>query len=611
MHLGLFGAGGRYDCGIVQRGGGSVPADTIPFKVLQNAKRFPNQPAYYVKEQGSWKPTTWAAYGREIMSAAKAMIALGVEPGDHVSILGFNRPEWVIFDVAAMAVGAVPAGIYATNSPEECRYILDHSESVLVLVENADQWAKIDAVRGELPKLRKTVAMKGAGIDHDFVLSWDDFNAAGAGVDDAAVDERLEGIALHDLGTFIYTSGTTGPPKAVMLSHENLAWTAAGGIEAFGLSATDSNLSYLPLSHIAEQMFTIHIPSTIASAVYYAESIDLLAENLKEVRPTIFAGVPRVWEKFYAGITSELDKATGVKARIATWALDTGRKANDLRNQGREPSGALAVQEKLADRLVLSKVKQAIGLDNAKVLATAAAPIASEILEFFSAFFVISEIYGQSEGSGPTTMNFPGKTRFGTVGLPYPGAEVKIASDGEILLKGKNVFLGYYKDDAATREAVEDGWLHSGDLGEFDDDGFLHITGRKKDIIITAGGKNVAPSAFETSLKNHELVSECVVIGDRRKYLTALITVDEEAAPAWMEARGLSGLAHESAEIREVIQEAVDDLNKHFARVEQVKKFAVLPRQLSIEGGELTPTLKVKRNVVADHFAEEIESMYA
>jgi long-chain acyl-CoA synthetase len=538
------------------------------------------------------------------------MIALGMEPGDHVAILGFNRPEWVIFDVAAMAAGGAPAGIYATNSPEECKYILNHSEAKLVLVEDQDQWSKIDAVRSELPFLQKAIAMKGAGIDHDFVLSWEDFNQAGAGVDDAALDARIEGLALHDLATFIYTSGTTGPPKAVMLSHENLAWTAAGGVDVFGMGPTDSSVSYLPLSHIAEQMFTIHIPSTIGSAVYYAESIDLLADNLKEVRPTIFAAVPRVWEKFYSGITAQLDHATGVKAKIAAWALDTGRKANAMRMHGEEPTGALAIQEKLADRLVLSKVKAAVGLDRGKVLATAAAPIASEILEFFSAFFIISEIYGQSEGTGPTTMTMPGQTKLGTVGKPYPGTEVKIASDGEILLKGNNVFLGYFKDAAATQDTVSDGWLYSGDLGEFDSDGYLHITGRKKDIIITAGGKNVAPAAFETSIKNHELISECVVIGDRRKYLTALITIDEEAVPAWMKERGLSGPAHESPEIREAVQEAVDALNEHFARVEQIKKFSILPRQLSIEGGELTPTLKVKRNIVADHFAEEIESLY-
>jgi len=589
-----------------------VPVETIPQKVLDNGSRKADKPAYFVRGSGGWNPVSWATYAQEVTGAAKALMALGVEPGDKVTILGFNRPEWVIMDVAAMAIGAVPAGIYTTNSPEECKYIVSHAEAVVLLAEDEGQWNKIDAIRDQVPSLRQVVMMKGAAeINDDMVTSWDEFVAAGADVSDEDFQARVDALELDQPATLIYTSGTTGPPKAVMLSHDNLAWTASQGAAAFGLSSNDSNISYLPLSHIAEQMFTIHIPTTVGSAVYYAVSIDDLADNLKEVQPTVFAAVPRVWEKFYAGVTAQLTQTEGAKAKIASWAMDVGRKANALRNKGGKPSGVLAAQEAVADRLVLGKVREAIGLKKGRVLVTAAAPLSIDIKEFFSAFIVINEVYGQSEDTGPTAMTVPGRTKYASVGRAYPGVEVKIADDGEILVKGRNVFMGYYKDDAATAETLIDGWLYSGDLGEFDGDGYLYITGRKKDIIITAGGKNVAPIPMESTLKNLDLVSEAVVIGDRRKFLSVLVSLDPEAADKYLADHGLDEDPHESPEIRAEIQQAIDAMNANYARVEQIKKFTVLPRELSIEGGELTPTLKVKRNKVTEHFSTEIEAMYA
>ncbi|HSF86729.1 MAG TPA: long-chain fatty acid--CoA ligase [Acidimicrobiia bacterium] len=585
---------------------------SIPQTVLNNGRDRGSRPAYLERIEGSWVTTDWSTYAGQVMAAAKSLLALGVEPGDSVNILGFNTPEWVITDVAAMAVGGVPAGIYATNSPVECQYILNHSEAPVVLLENEEQWAKIAQIKNDLPKLRHAVMMRGAAaIDDPIAMSWDEFVAKGADVSDEAVQARLDALEPDQLATLIYTSGTTGPPKGVMLSHENLAWTASQGVGAFGMDENELGLSYLPLSHIAEQMFTIHIPTTLGSAVAYAESIDALADNIKEIHPTYFAGVPRVWEKFHSGVQAELAKAEGAKAGIARWAMGAGRKANAARMRGQSPGALVAAQETLADKLVLSKVRGALGFDRAHVFLTAAAPISPEIQEFFSAFFVLNEVYGQSEGSGPTSMTVPGKTKFGSVGIPYPGTEVKIADDGEILVKGKNVFLGYYKQPAATAETLADGWLYSGDLGQFDDEGYLHITGRKKDIIITAGGKNVAPKPFETGMKNHPLVGEAVVIGDRQRFLSALISLDEEVMPQWMEERGESGPPHESEAIQKELQAAINELNKNFARVEQIREFRVLPRQLSIEGGELTPTLKVKRNKVAEHFADIIDEIYA
>jgi long-chain acyl-CoA synthetase len=591
--------------------GAAVPVETIPYKILHNGERWSDRPAYHVREDDAWRTSTWGEYASGVRAAARGLLALGVEPGDAVAILGFNRPEWVRMDVAAMAIGAVPAGIYSTNSPPACQYIINHAEAAVVLVEDEEQFAKIVAIRDEIPSVRKVILMQGADVSDPLAMSWFDFIAAGENVAAAAVDERLEALTLDDLGTLIYTSGTTGPPKAVMLSHGNLAWTAKTGAEAFDLHEGDSNVSYLPLSHIAEQMFTIHIPATVGSSVYYAESIDMLAENIKQARPTVFAGVPRVWEKFHVGVLSALQKTTGVKAKIADWAVSVGRKANAVRNRGSEPSGLLAAQEKIADKLVLSKVRHELGLDQGRVFVTAAAPISSEVLEFFSAFFVINEVYGQSEDNGPTTMTLPGRTKFGSVGIPYPGTEVKIAEDDEIVVRGPHVFMGYYKDEAATAEAIVDGWLHSGDLGEFDQDGYLWITGRKKDIIITAGGKNIAPSHLESGIKDSLLVSEAVVIGDRRKYLTALVTLEDDTVGPFMAEHGLAGPAHEAPEIVAEVQRTVDEVNSHVARVEQIKKFTILARQLSIDGGELTPTLKVKRDKVAEHFGAEIEAMYA
>jgi long-chain acyl-CoA synthetase len=359
-------------------------------------------------------------------------------------------------------------------------------------------------------------------------------------------------------------------------------------------------------------MFTIHLPAVTGSAVYYAESIEKLLENLLEVRPTAFFGVPRVWEKFQAGVAAKLAEATGPKAKLAQQAQAVGRQVIARRNRALEPALTVQVQYKAFQKLVYQKVKAALGLDQARLCASGAAPVAEEVLQFFAGFDLpIYEVYGQSEDTGPTTFNTPGRTRFGTVGPPFPGVEVKIAGDGEILVRGRNVFAGYYKDPDATAEVLADGWLHSGDLGELDADGFLTITGRKKDIIITAGGQNVAPALIEGSLKNHPLVSEAVVIGDRRKYLTVLLTLDPEATGKFMADRGQSGRPGNSEAVRAEIEKALDGVNSELARVEQVKKFTVLPRELSIADGELTPTLKVKRNVVHDHFAAEIEAMYS
>ena len=585
-----------------------MAVDTIPNRLLQRAKSTPNDPAYYVRDNGAWKPTNWGTYSDQVTQAGRALIALGFKPGQTVCILGFNRPEWAIMDLSTMGAGGAPAGIYTTCSPVEVRYIVAHAEAPIILVEDEGQWRKVQAEMANMPDLKHVVTMKGVPkINHGLVMSWDEFMAKGDEVEKQAYLDRVEALEPEALATLIYTSGTTGPPKGVMLSNHNLAWTANVAIQITTINADDCSLSYLPLSHIAEQMFTLHIPITTGARVYFAESIEAVPENLKEVQPTIFFGVPRIWEKFHAGITAKLKDATGLKAKLVKWALNVGWESN------KSPTSTKGLQYNLANKLIFSKLKPAIGMGNARVCVSGAAPIAREVLEFFASLdILVLEVYGQSEDTGPTSFNTPTRYRFGSVGPALPGVEVKIADDDEILVKGPNVFLGYYKDQEATDATLSNGWLHSGDLGAFDDDGFLSITGRKKDIIITAGGKNITPKNLEAAMKNHELINEAVVIGDRRKYLSALVTIDPEASAAWAAANGEDANAlHKSAKLRASIQAHIDEMNSHFARVEQIKKFTILARNLTIEDGELTPTLKVKRAKVSDHFADDIEAMYA
>jgi long-chain acyl-CoA synthetase len=593
--------------------GEPVPIDSIPARLFQQAKNRPDQDAYFVRQDGDWIPTNWATYVAEVRQCARGLIALGVQPGGTVCILGFNRPEWLLTDVATMAVGGAPAGIYTTCSPNEVQYIIDHAEASVVVLEDASQWAKVNAERERIPKLKHVIMMRGAEtIEDPMVMTWEAFLARAEEVDDAEVDVRMEALEDDQVATLIYTSGTTGPPKAVMLSVKNLAWTAQAAIDLTTLNASDCSLSYLPLSHIAEQMFTIHGPITGGSRVYFAESIDALPENLREVQPTIVFGVPRIWEKFHAKVSPKVESATGVKAKLLGWAQAVGREANDVKNAGGSVSGLLALKYKLANKLIYSKLKPLLGLGNARVCVSGAAPIAAEILEFFSGLdVVIHEVYGQSEDSGPTTFNVQGATRYGTVGPVIAGVEVKIAEDEEICVRGPNVFLGYYKDEEATNATLIDGWLHSGDLGKFED-GFLRIIGRKKEIIITAGGKNIAPKNIEAALKNQGIISEAVIIGDRRKFLSALLTLDEDALGRLAEAKGLSGDGlHAHAEVLAEVQRGVDAVNELFARVEHVRKFEVLPRNFSVDDGELTPTLKIKRRIIYQNYADVIEGMYA
>ncbi|MBT3299839.1 MAG: AMP-binding protein [Candidatus Marinimicrobia bacterium] len=596
--------------------------------LFNQAEQNGDMSAFSYKSKDQWQEITWNTYKTDVHTAAGSLLSLNCEAGDKVCILGFNCYEWVVMDMAAMMIGAIPAGIYETSSPEEITYILNHSEAKIVLIENQEQWEKIEKIRGDLQYLKTVILMKNCErINDGLTISWDAFmDISSTAKMDTALINMMQ-CKPDDVATFIYTSGTTGAPKAVMLTNDNLTWTAKQAIDMIGLLPSDTSLSYLPLSHIAEQMFTIHAPTIVGWKVYFATGrLDVLT-NLKEVYPSVLFGVPRVWEKFYAGIKEKVDSATGLKAKIMAFAMKKGTEANMARFEGKVSEG---FGYNLANKLVFSKVKEAIGFTKLRVAVSGAAPINADILKFFASLDVpIWEVYGQSEGSGPTTFNRPEQTKLGSTGPKYPGTEVKLAEDGEILLKGRNVFKGYYKDQIATDECLTEGWLHSGDLGRFDEDDFLFITGRKKEIIVTSGGKNIAPTAIEEQLKGIPVVSQAVVIGDRRNYITALITLDagyllrtkldvditgisptELVNEFQKYDRDYSEFCTDSDVLKEV-QDGINNVNDLFARVEHVRKFKILPRDFSIVEDELTPTFKIKRKKVYANWEDSIEKLYA
>ena len=590
-----------------------MSTDTVPHRLLAHGREHGHRFAYSERIDGKWVPTTYGQYVDQVQTVARAFISMGLEPGQRICVLGYNRPEWVIADVAAMCVGAAPAGIYTTCSPEEVQYIAHHAEAPIVVVEDHAQWEKIRAVREQLPHLKRVVLMKGQDpVDDALVWTWDQLIGAGTKTYQAQLDTRLDTLGGDEVATLIYTSGTTGPPKAVMLTHDNLSFVADAGSAMIGMGPDDKCVSYLPLSHIAEQMISIHGAITAGAQIFFAESMERLPDNLKEVQPTIVFGVPRVWEKIYDKVAARLSEAKGLKRVLVEFAMKAARELHTAQNDGRTPSTAVQLRFRLAERLIFKKLKPLLGLGNARLCVSGAAPISTEVIDFFMGLdLMIHEIYGQSEDCGPTTFNFPGRTRIGTVGVPVPGVDVNIAEDGEICVRGPNVFKGYLKDPDATSATMRDGWLLSGDLGEFDSDGFLTITGRKKDIIITAGGKNIAPKNIEAALSDHPLISQAVVIGDRRKYLSALLTFEPEGTATWANSKGIdiSGI-EQSAALRSELQAWVDKTNAKFARVEHIRKFTILPREFDIESGELTPTMKIKRSVITTRYTDQVEAMY-
>lgn len=585
-----------------------------PHALLATAARLPERPAYFVRGAGGWEGSSWAELLKQVQRAARALVALGVQPQQTVCILGFNRPEWLIMDHAAMMVGATTAGIYWTSAPPEVEYVLNHSKAPLLLLEDAGQLAKIEGRRERLPQLQHVISMGTARLPQ--TLAWEDFLALGDGPAAVSlqveVDRRMAGIKLEDLGSLIYTSGTTGHPKAVMLSHGNLAWTAQALNKLYNTHEGSRLMSFLPFAHVAEKVGAIHAPARGGYAIYFARSIDQLLDHMKEVHPTIYFGVPRLWEKMHAGLAEKIGAATGIKGALARWSMGVSRRWHEARLDGRRPGALLDRQMALARKLVLGKVKLALGLDQAVLLISSAAPISPENLKFFLGLdLVVREAYGQSEICGPSTLNVEGATRIGSVGRAIPGLALRIAEDGEVLVQGPGVFKGYAGDPAATAEALQGGWLHSGDLGRLDADGYLYITGRKKDLIITSGGKNISPANVESDLMSQPLIEHAVVVGEGRHFLAALLTLKADELKAFAEREGLplEGL-HEHPRLLAALQAQVDEVNSRHARVSQVRKFAIVAGSFSVDAGQLTPTLKLRRKAVIEAHRELVASLY-
>ena len=541
-------------------------------------------PAYLEEQEDGWREVSWQEAGERVEALSRALQARGVRRGDAVAVLSRTRLEWILLDWAIMSIGAVVVGLYPSNTPSECAYVLGHAETVLAFVEDDAQREKLAAVSPQLPALKEIVLFDDLSV----------LEAEGR----ANAPLELHEVQEHDLATLIYTSGTTGPPKGCMLSHKNLV-TAALRVRNHIEGETDTVILFLPMAHsfarIAHQSATYR-GATLALCADVAR----LPEALARIHPTILPAVPRVYEKIHANTLSQIERSNGAKRAIGRWALGVGSRTSRLRRAGRPVPMALQMQERIADRLVFSKVRERLG-GRLRLGISGAAPLGIDVLEFFHSLgMLVIEGYGLTETSSSLSVNDPDEYKFGTVGRAVDGCEVRLDADGEILVRSETIFSGYYKDPEATAAAfTDDGWFRTGDVGEIDEDGWVKITDRKKDLIITAGGKNIAPQNLENALKASRFISQALVVGDRRPYVTALITLDDAEVDA-------SG-----REPQELVQEIVDDVNRDRVRVEQIKRFTILPRDFSQEEGEVTPTLKLRRKIVHEHFAEQIEQLYA
>jgi long-chain acyl-CoA synthetase len=574
------------------------------------ARKYAGRRALSFKRDEAWHDVSYAELGATVSEVGRGLIDLGLEPGDKTAILSHTRPEWTYANLGILSSGTVSVSVYQTNSAEECRYVLEHSESKAIFVEDAEQLAKIREVRGALPLLEHIVVFDPgtAGDGLDDAISFQELRERGAARPEGDLAARQDALSADDTCIVIYTSGTTGPPKGCLTTHGNYR-AVCDMILQRGIMGGEQEVVYLflPLAHAFAKLVQFVALDTGGGIAYWEKDSKKIVPNLMEVKPTYFPSVPRMFEKIYTLATSAAEDKDGLRK-----AIEVGVEVRSLDAAGQEVPAALRTAFDQAEQNLYVNVRNLFG-GRIRECVTGAAPIAREILEFFYACGVpVMEGYGMTETSTVATTNVPAEFRFGSVGKTLPGVEAKVAGDGELLLRGPNIFKGYYKNDEATRETVVDGWLHTGDLGRIDDDGFVYITGRKKDIIITAGGKNITPTNLENGLKRNRWISQAVVIGDRRPYLVALVTLDAEEAPAFAEQHGLDvDTLHASEEMRAEVQRAVDEVNSQVGPVEQIKKFKILPHDLAQETGELTPTLKVKRAVVAQKNSDLIDELYS
>jgi long-chain acyl-CoA synthetase len=566
-----------------------------------------------ILDGGETVSVTWNEFHNEVQRAAKSLIALGVGKGDKANILSYSNYRWVLTDVALASIGSCAVGVYHSLLAKDVQHIVNHSDGVLVFAEDLGQVEKLMEIRGQVPAIRKVILFKGTPPADDWVIGYDEFLELGKNIDDSALEARIDGVEADDAAAIVYTSGTTGIPKGAVLTHDNITFTAQSVRDSVYWRDGDETLLFLPLAHVFARtcVFTAMVAGTATS---FARGINTISEDFKIARPHWFPSAPRVYEKVHTKIISTAQAKGGLALKIFNWAVKIGLEVSDLKVAKKPIPPFLALRYALATKLVFSNVQAALG-GRVRWCISGAAPLNPEIGRFFHAAGVlIVEGIGMTENTSFTNLNRYDNYRFGWVGPTGPGIEQMTAEDGEVLYRGRNIMREYYKMPAETAETITpDGWQHTGDLGEIDDEGFLRITGRKKDLIVTAGGKNVAPSAIEGTIATSKYISQVCVIGDRRKYLTALVTVDEDNVRVFAAANGIPGdnlddfLAN--PKVVELIRSVIDEKNREFASFETIKGFRLLP-EFSIENGMLTPTFKVKRNVAIERFADLIDGMY-
>jgi long-chain acyl-CoA synthetase len=600
----------------------NMVVDTLPKALIQMVRKQPDRVALREKHLGLWRDIPWSEYLENVKYVALGLKSLGVNPGDHVAIIGENRPEWLYSALGVMSCGATFVGVYTTNPAAECEYVVGHSESVVYICEDEEQLDKALSFRERTSGLRKLIVWEMEGLKHfedPMFMSFEQLLALGRkeNQDHPGLFEQLMGQGKGaDVAGIVYTSGTTGPPKGAMLTHEGYLWIGQQANSISEGTRDDESISFLPLNHVYEQIYDLMIHMTVGHIVNFTENTDTVMSDMRDVSPTLFHAVPRIWEKYYSGIVLKMKDATLFKKLVFQQALKIGTRYNEAKLSQCAIPLWLGLAYFLAHFAVFRKLKKRLGFDRVRIGFSGAAPISHNILKFFQSIGIpIREGYGMTETTGVTHMSDERNFKLGTVGRALPGTEVKIAEDGEILVRHKGIFKGYYRDDEHTREALsEDGWLHTGDVGEVDEEGYLKITDRKKDLIITAGGKNVAPQYIENLLKFSPYINDAVVIGDRRKFLSALIVIDEENVVKFAQDKKVQFTTFASLtkapEVVELIQQEINQVNKQLARVENIRKFRILDKKLYTEDGEVTPTMKVKRKAINAQYKDLIESMY-
>lgn len=594
-------------------------ARTVAQMFWTRVTRWADRIAMRKKQYGIWQPITWADFGEQARGVGMSLNAMGVGKGDAVCVLSNTLPEWMYVDMGVQCIGAVCAGIYPTDAASQVAYLVNDAGCRVIFVEDEEQLDKVLSIRGDCPTLEKIVIFEMSGLEQfsdPMVVSFAEFVTSGREKrDDARWEQLLQVAQPEDLAILVYTSGTTGPPKGAMISHNNLVFQVVNGTQLLPQEIDGERMAFLPLCHVAERTLTYFSLYT-GNIANFVENPETVFENIQEIQPTTFFAVPRIWEKLFSTINIAVKDATRLQKTAYKLALSWGYGIADKKLEGEEPSALELLRFRIGDFLVLRNIKTLMGLSRVEWVGTGAAPISPELIRWYMALGIeMLELYGQTENSGLATTNVPGDIKLGYVGKSVPYGETKISPEGEILLKGQHIFMGYRGQPEKTAETVVDGWLHTGDVGQMDNQGYVKITDRMKDIIITAGGKNITPSEIENELKFSPYVADAVVIGDRRKFLTALVMLDQENVEKFAQDNDVPFTSFASLaradQVVELINEVIEGANQKFAQVETIKKFRLIDKQLDPEDEEVTPTMKLKRSFVEKKYQELIDGMYS